>query len=309
VLNFTTRDVSTPLDMTIEMQIMQVFAPAKINLSLKILGDRGDGFHEIETLITPISLCDELRIKKSDSEQRIEFRCDDPTVPMGPENLVVRAAKAFFAATRLEPAVSIELKKKVPHGAGLGGGSSDAATTLLALNQLFETNLARDELARLGSAVGSDVPFFIFESAALCRGRGELVAPTKLPERLSILLLKPSFRIAAEWAYSHWHDSREVPGVTYTAQEFAGQTFVNDLERPVFEKFIFLAQLKMWLLRQPEVGAVLMSGSGSTVFAVMRPHVDVDLVAKRARAEVDPELWICACETLGGSSSPLLDVK
>ena len=295
--------------MTIEMQIMQGFAPAKINLSLKILGDRGDGFHEIETLITPISFCDELRIKKSDSQKGIEFRCDDPTVPMGAENLVPRAAKAFFAATRLEPAVSIDLKKKVPHGAGLGGGSSDAATTLLALNQLFETNLARDELARLGSAIGSDVPFFIFESAALCRGRGELVTPTKLPERLSILLVKPSFRIAAEWAYSHWQDSREVPGVSYAAQEFAGQTFMNDLERPVFEKFVFLAQLKMWLLRQPEVGVALLSGSGSTIFAVMRPHVDVDLVAKRARAEVDPQLWICACETLGGSSNPLLDVK
>src|SRR6184192_3807551 len=286
------------------MQTMQVLAPAKINLSLKILGDRGDGFHEIETLITPISLCDELRIKKNNSEKGIEFRCDDPTVPMGADNLVVRAAKSFFTATKLKPAVCVELQKKIPHGAGLGGGSSDAATTLLALNQLFETNLARDQLAKLGSTIGSDVPFFIFESAALCRGRGELVTPTELPERLSLLLLKPDFTVPTTWAYSRWHDSREIPGVTYAAQEFLGQTFVNDLERPAFEKFIFLAQLKMWLLRQPEVGAVLMSGSGSTIFAVMRPHVDVDLVAKRAR-EVDPELWICACQTLGGSSSPL----
>src|SRR5437764_883113 len=188
-LNFTTRDVSTPLDMTIEMQTMQVLAPAKINLCLKILGDRGDGFHEIETLITPISLCDELRIKKSDSEKGIEFRCDDPTVPMGAENLVLRAAEAFFTATRLEAAVSIELKKKIPHGAGLGGGSSDAATTLLVLNQFFESNLARDQLAKLGSTIGSDVPFFVFESAALCRGRGALVAPAKLPEALSLLLV------------------------------------------------------------------------------------------------------------------------
>src|SRR5206468_7648711 len=123
----------------------------------------------------------------------IEFHCDDPSVPIGAENLVVRAAKAFFGATKLTPSVSIELKKKIPHGAGLGGGSSDAATTLLALNQLFETNLARDELAKLGSAIGSDIPFFIFESAALCRGRGELVTPTELLERLSLLLLKPDF--------------------------------------------------------------------------------------------------------------------
>src|SRR5438034_5347335 len=133
---------------------------------------------------------------------------------MGAENLVLRAAKAFFTTTRLEPAVSIELKKRIPHGAGLGGGSSDAATTLLALNQLFETNLARDELAKLGSAIGSDVPFFIFESAALCRGRGELVASTKMPEALSLLLLKPDFAVSTAWAYSHRRDSREVPGVS-----------------------------------------------------------------------------------------------
>src|SRR5436309_13795225 len=154
---------------------MQVFAAAKINLSLKILGCRGDDFHEIETLIVPISPCDEMKIEKN--EGGIEFRCDDPSVPMSDDNLVIRAAKSFFVATKLEPAVSIELKKKIPHGAGLGGGSSDAATTLLALNQLFETNLTRDELVNFGSAIGSDVPFFIFESAALCRGRGELVAP------------------------------------------------------------------------------------------------------------------------------------
>src|SRR6266566_2090599 len=248
------------------MQTTQVFAPAKINLSLRVLNRRNDGFHEIDTLIAPISLCDEINIERKKSGQGIDFHCDDPSVPRGEENLVVRAAKSFFAAIKLTPAISIDLKKKIPHGAGLGGGSSDAAATLLALNQLFETNLARDELAKLGLAIGSDVPFFIFESAALCRGRGELVAPTKLPEALSLLLSKPDFTVLTAWAYSQWQDSREIPGVMYSAQEFAGQAFVNDLERPVFEKFVFLAQLKMWLLRQPEVGAALMSGSGSTVF-------------------------------------------
>src|SRR6266581_5768245 len=260
-------------------------------------------------LLAPVSLHDEIKIDKIDVGKGIKFRCDDPSVSSREDNLVVRAANSFFTATKLTLAVSIDLKKKIPHGAGLGGGSSDAAATLLALNRLFETNLTREELAKLGSNIGSDVPFFIFESAAICRGRGELVTPMKLPEQLSILLLKPDFVVATAWAYSRWHDSREIPGVTYAAQKFAGETFVNDLERPVFEKFVFLAQLKMWLLRQPEVGAALMSGSGSTVFAVMRPHVDVELIAKRARAEVDPELWICACETLSGSNSPLLDLK
>ena len=276
---------------------MQVFAPAKINLSLKILSRREDGFHEIETLIAPISLCDEITIERKKSGQGIDFHCDDPSVPRGEDNLVVCAAKSFLSAIKLTPVVSIDLKKKIPHGAGLGGGSSDAAATLLALNQFFETNLTREELAKLGSNIGSDVPFFIFESAATCRGRGELVTPVHLPAQLSILLLKPGFVVATAWAYSRWHDSREIPGVTYAAQEFAGQTFVNDLERPVFEKFVFLAELKMWLLKQPEVGATLMSGSGSTIFTVLRDSGRVNQLAARAKAKIDSELWTCACET------------
>ena len=277
---------------------MQVFAPAKVNLSLKILGRRDDGFHEIETLIGPISLCDEIKIDKDDAKEEIEFRCDDASVPQGDDNLAVRAAKTFLEAAKVKSGIAIELKKKIPHGAGLGGGSSDAATTLLALNELFKTNLPREALAKMGETIGSDVSFFIFQSAAVCRGRGELVTPLKFHEQLSILLLKPAFVVPTEWAYSRWQDSREIPGVPYAAQQFADQTFINDLERPVFEKFVFLAQLKMWLLKQPEVGATLMSGSGSTMFAVMRPNADVDLLATRAKSELDPELWTCACETI-----------
>jgi len=277
---------------------MQVLAPAKINLSLKILGRRSDGFHEIETFIAPISLCDDVKIGKSDRGEGIQFDCDDPSVPAGDDNLIVRAAKSFFAATKLKPAVTIEVKKKIPHGAGLGGGSSDAASTLLALNELLETKFPREALAKIAETIGSDVPFFIFQSAALCKGRGELISPVTLKEKLPILLLKPAFVVSTAWAYSRWQDSREIPGVRYQAQEFAGQTFVNDLERPVFEKFIFLAQMKMWLLKQPEIGAALMSGSGSTIFVALRANADADLLAKRARTELDPELWTCACKTL-----------
>src|ERR1700730_425000 len=275
---------------------MQVLAPAKINLSLKILGRRTDGFHEIETLIVPISLCDEIKI--ANQARGIDFQCDEPSVPKGDENLVVRAAKAFFEQTQQKGGVAIELQKKIPHGAGLVCGGSDATATLLALNQIFEMKLSREELAKLGSTIGSDVPFFLFGSAAMCKGRGEIVAPVKLKEKLSILLLKPDFGVSTSWAYSRWQESRAIPSVSYAAQEFAGQTFVNDLERPVFEKFVFLAELKMWLLKQAEIGAALMSGSGSTMFAVMRQGADVDVVAKRARQELDRELWTFATQTL-----------
>jgi len=278
---------------------MQVFAPAKINISLKILCRRSDGFHEIETLIAPISLCDEIKVKHLSGKQQVVFRCDDPSLPEGDGNIAVRAANVFFEQTNISSNISIELKKRIPHGAGLGGGSSDAASILLALNEMFETNLPREALARMAEVIGSDVPFFIFQSAAVCRGRGELVNPTRLREQLSVLLLKPAFGVPTPWAYSHWRDSREIPGVSYASQQLNRQTFVNDLERPVFEKFIFLAQLKMWLVKQPEVAAALMSGSGSTVFAVIRGPADADVLAIRAKTELDPELWTCACETVG----------
>jgi len=277
---------------------MQLLAPAKINLSLKILGPRSDEFHEIETLIAPISLYDELKIERRTSKQGIEFRCNDPSVPQGDDNLAVRAARAFLKKMKIKSGVVIELKKKVPHGAGLGGGSSDAASTLMALNELFEAKLTREALAKMAEGIGSDVSFFIFQSAAICRGRGELVSPIKLRKQLFVLLLKPQFGVPTAWAYQRWRGAREIPGVSYAAQEFVGQTFVNDLERSVFEKFVFLAQLKMWQLEQPEVGAALISGSGSTVFAMMRESADARQLAKRAKAALDPELWTCACETL-----------
>lgn len=279
-----------------KLQAMEVLAPAKINLSLRVLGRRADGFHEIETFIAPISLYDKIDIEKQG--RWIDFQCDDLSVPSGDANLVVRATKAFFETTKVTGGVSIRLHKKIPHGAGLGGGSSDAASTLLALNQLFETSLPREALAKLAEQIGSDVPFFIFESAAMCRGRGELVTPEKLKEKWSILLLKPEFGVPAALAYSRWQNSRKIPGVNYAAQELQGHRFVNDLERPVFEKFVFLAQAKTWLLKQAEVGAALMSGSGSTLFAVMRPNANVDFVATRAREQLDPKLWTFTAQTL-----------
>jgi 4-diphosphocytidyl-2-C-methyl-D-erythritol kinase len=277
------------------MTKMQVLAPAKINLSLRVLGKRPDGFHELETLISPISLYDKLDLEKQN--RWIDFSCDDPTLSAGDDNLVVRAAKMFFDKTKVKSGLSIKLEKKIPHGAGLGGGSSDAAATLRGLNQLFETNLSREELLKLGSAIGSDVSFFFFESAAMCRGRGEIVEPTKLKQKLSILLLKPAFGVASGWAYSRWQNSKEIPEVSYALQNFDGQMFINDLERPVFEKFVFLAQLKAWLLKQPDVSAALMSGSGSTLFAVLKAKTNGDSLAERARKELDREIWTCIAQT------------
>jgi len=275
---------------------MQILAPAKINLSLRVVGKRADGFHEIETLLAPISLYDKIDIEKQN--RWIDFICDDPALSTGDDNLVVRAAKLFLERTKIKGGVSIKLQKKIPHGAGLGGGSSDAAATLRALNELFETKLSREELLKVASEIGSDVPFFLFESTALCKGRGEIVEPTKLKTKLSVLLLKPSFGVPTAWAYSRWEESKEISDVSYAPQSLNGQTFVNDLERPVFAKFVFLAQLKSWLLKQSEVNAALMSGSGSTVFAVLKDKAAGNSLARRACEELDQKIWNCSCETI-----------
>jgi len=273
---------------------MQILAPAKINLSLRILGRRPDGFHEIETLMAPISLFDEITI--APNESGIRFQCDEAALVN--DNLVVRAAELFFEKIKTKPAVAITLKKKIPYGAGLGGGSSDAAATLLGLNKFLEADLKQEELVELAAKVGSDVPFFIYQGPAMCRGRGEIVSPTKINGLLSLLLLKPEFSVPTPWAYSRWKDSREIPNVSYSAQEFNGVQFTNDLERPVFEKFVFLAQAKTWLQKQPEVAVALMSGSGSTFFAALKNAADSEKLSLRACAELDPAVWTYGCETL-----------
>jgi len=278
---------------------MQLSAPAKINLSFQIKGRRNDDFHEIETLMVPISLADRLTIETSkNSKAGIEFSCDNPSLPVGEGNLVVRAAKLFQETTKIATGLKIVLEKKIPHGAGLGGGSSDAASTLLGLNELFATGLEDHELVGLAAQLGSDVPFFMAGSAAICRGRGEIVAPTKLSRRLPLLLVKPEFGVPTPWAYGRWKESHEIPGLDYSPQDFGGVQFGNDLERPVFERFIFLAHLKMWLRRQPEVGAALLSGSGSTVFAVLREDGDGPQLGTKVRNEIDPSMWTIACETV-----------
>ncbi|MDQ6807909.1 MAG: 4-(cytidine 5'-diphospho)-2-C-methyl-D-erythritol kinase [Verrucomicrobiota bacterium] len=277
---------------------MQLWAPAKINLSFRILGRRPDAFHEIDTLMAPISLRDRLTFAYEKGAPTVHFRCDDLSLPSGPENLVVRAAELFLRATGARARLTIELEKQIPHGAGLGGGSSDAAATLLGLNQILETDLDETTLFELAAQLGADVPFFISRSAAVCRGRGDIVRRATLPRVFDLLLVKPAFAVATPEAYALWKDSRELPDVEYSGQQFGSVSFVNDLERPVFEKYVFLSEIKQWLRRQPEVAAALLSGSGSTVFGVVNDAADANKLADRARAELDPTLWTCVASTI-----------
>ena len=266
-------------------------APCKVNVSLRVLGKRPDGFHEVDTVMVPLDLCDVLEFSPA---ARLEMSCDAPGVPLDESNLVMKAGRLMERELGRSMPWHVRLVKKVPHGAGLGGGSSDAACVLRTLNELEHGGLSRERLAELGGEIGSDVGFFIYGAASRCTGRGEKVEP--LPEwegwRPRVVLLKPSFGVSTPDAYRRWSGSRELPGIPYGEQDVGGHVLVNDLERPVFEKHLFLAEMKRWLVKRPGVCGAMMSGSGSTMFAVVEDEGTGRALMEDAARELDPTLWM-----------------
>ena len=272
---------------------MTTHPPAKINLSLTIKGKRDDGFHELETLVLPLpGLTDQLDFESANS---FSLHCDTPGVPTDDSNLVTRALRLFERNTGIPCPYRLTLQKRIPHGAGLGGGSADAAHTFLALNELTKAGVPIDTLAEWAGELGSDIPLFLYQSPCFCRGRGEIIEPVELNWTHPILLFKPSFGIPTPWAYSRWKDSKEIGGISYLPQSVGEATLVNDLERPVFEKHRFLAELKQFLLEQAETKAAMMSGSGSTVFAVLHATSGAEALRERTLAELDPTMWSHLC--------------
>ncbi len=265
-------------------------APAKINLSLRVLGKRPDGFHEVDILMARLDLADELAFHNS---RTTTLQCDTPGVPTDESNLVVKAIREFEKAYGRKAKQHITLTKRVPHGAGLGGGSADAAVTLRAVNDILGTQYDAEELAAMAATLGSDVPFFLNPVVSRCTGRGELVTP--VPELATwsrpIVLLKPPFGVATPTAYKGLQAARRLHGIPSGVQKLDGIRFVNDLERPVFAKFPVLGLMKSWLLKQRGVRVAMMSGSGSTLFALTDTLAQARAVAQKALEELDPTLF------------------
>jgi 4-diphosphocytidyl-2-C-methyl-D-erythritol kinase len=274
---------------------MKLRAPAKVNLSLRITGKRPDGFHSLESLVVPVSLADEISIETAIG-QGVRVHCDDPTVPQDDSNLAAVAARQFHSHTGIRFNARIKIKKHIPAGAGLGGGSSDAAAVLVALDSIFETNLGVSSLEKIGANIGSDVPFFIRRVPAWMRGRGERIEPEPEFKKLSLLLLKPPFGVETAWAYKSLAKSIELPGVDYKPQTWNGLEFFNDLERPAFEKYTLLPVMKSWLREQPECRVALMSGSGSTMFAVCENRDAAKTLSARALKHFGASMWSAVCD-------------
>jgi len=278
-------------------------SPCKVNLLLNILGRRPDGFHELETVLHPVSVCDELTFEIGG--KGIQLSCSDQNLPADSRNLVFRAAENFLSAARIPSGVKIRLEKKIPLAAGLGGGSGNAATTLLALNELFDRPISTAKMNELAAALGSDVPFFLQGKPALAMGRGEKIQPLEhfpaLRDR-AFLLIHPGFGIATAWAY---HSLARFPaalnGRRGRAQELisllqagdlraAAGEFYNALEAPALEKFPVLALFQEFL-RQNGALAALMSGSGSTTFAVVANVSAGESLAEKFRSKFGQNCW------------------
>ncbi len=287
-------DMENPANTVVES------APCKINLTLRVLGKREDGFHAIETVMAAVDVQDTLRLEQSE-EAGVQFNCSDASLPVDGTNLVVRAAGLFIERTGIRQGVRIHLEKRIPHGAGLGGGSSDAAATLRGMNRLFATGIGHATLEQWCSEMGSDIPFFIRAGFAQCTGRGEIIEPWEGPAPCGwrLLLIKPPFAVPTPDIYKRWAASLELPGICYAAQEVDGITLVNDLERPAFEKFPVLGLIKQHLLNDESVRAAMLSGSGSTVFAVLHDGVVIDALEATLREEFGETLWIAAAGFVG----------
>lgn len=265
---------------------LTVSSPAKVNLYLAVAGRRPDGFHDLVSLVAPLKFGDEIELTIDTGSTDIVLNCDDPAVPEGPDNLAVRAAQAFRDATGIADGVSMTLTKRIPMGAGLGGGSSNAAAVLRGLNTLHDSPLSDLELSTVSAGLGSDCPLFLAGGPCVIRGRGEIVEPVResVRERLKgqpVFVFKPDFSINTGWAYQTLAASRKVTPTTQWAEKRfnewlrvdtdIGDLLFNSFEEIVFNKFVALPVIMERLTAEPSVIGRLLSGSGSACFALLDP--------------------------------------
>jgi 4-diphosphocytidyl-2-C-methyl-D-erythritol kinase len=266
---------------------VEVLAPAKLNLFLEVLGRRSDGYHEIETVMVAVNLYDTLTIR-DDPSGEIRLRCSDPTLPVGGDNLVIRAANRLRAATDCRRGAHIELTKAIPAQAGLAGGSSDAAATLAGLDRVWDLRFSRPQLDALAAEVGSDVSFFNHVPAAVCRGRGEQVEAVPLNGHYHFVLVCPSVGVSTADVYGQVVPPNPPQSARPVLEALASggpadlgprlfnrlQPFAEALRPELIRVRTALADLGPWL------DGSSMSGSGSAYFGLCRDLVAAEHAAK-----------------------------
>jgi 4-diphosphocytidyl-2-C-methyl-D-erythritol kinase len=277
------------------MNTLKLISYAKVNLRLDILDRRADGYHEIRTVFQKINLADELSIAIAKSG--IEITCDNPQVPLDDTNLAYRAAYILLKNHKIRDGISISIKKRIPIAAGLGGGSSNAASTLMGLNQLFELGINPQELMRTGKDIGADVPFFIFGKSALATGIGDKLEPLEVMPPLWFLLITPDFPISTAWAYrnarrglTNTNNNITIPKCINHLQDVI-TLLSNDLEHVVIPRYPLIQEIKDALVAEGAKGS-LMSGSGSTVFGIFESEAGAQAAYSQLMHHSDWQLHV-----------------
>lgn len=276
------------------MESISLRAPAKVNLRLDILGKRPDGYHEIKTWIYPISLADELYIKRVKTPE-VTISCSLPGLPLNEENLAYRAAALYIKERGLSGGVKIEIVKHIPVAAGLGGGSSDAAAVLKAMNILWEKKIPLEGLREMAALIGADCPFFVVGKAAIMGGRGERVVSYLPPLKAWLVLINPGIPLYTKQVYEQGKWGLTKPGgdtrISMPPQELEnmGKFLHNALEGPAMELMPIIGTIKG---RLDEAGAsgVSMTGSGPTVFGLFGTEAEARQAARDLKME---QGWIC----------------
>jgi 4-diphosphocytidyl-2-C-methyl-D-erythritol kinase len=286
------------------MAVLEKHSPCKVNLLLNILGKRADGFHELETLFHPVALFDTIEFERTGTG--LTLSCDDPCLPTGQGNLVYRAAALFLEKAGISEGVSLRLHKRIPMAAGLGGGSGNAATTLLGLNELFGFPLEPAVIYEITTRLGSDISFFLQPKPALAFGRGEKIQPVdsfSILNGTAFVLVHPGFGISTPWAYQQLGNFPDAlngePGraesLVHALQKgdlkAAADLFYNSLEAPALHKYPIL-QLYQRFFRENGALATLMSGSGSTTFAIAASVADGHQLSLKFREKFGEASWI-----------------
>ena len=279
-------------------------SPCKVNLILNILGKRADGFHDLETVMQPVDIYDEMTFERAGGG--LQLTCSNPELPCDAKNLVHRAATAFLSAAGISDGIKIHLQKNLPLAGGIGGGSANAAVTFAALNELFGSPLPLERLHELSAALGSDVPFFLYGKPALATGRGENVKTLEDFPALkgrAFLLVHPGFGISTPWSYQNLaRIPKDRNGTTGRAETLvsrlqagdlpaAAAEMYNSLESPAFDKFPVLPLYKNFFREQGALVS-LMSGSGSTTFAICENLPSADLLAEKFRSRFGDRGWL-----------------
>ncbi len=275
---------------------VRVFSPAKVNLFLKVLRRRTDGFHQILSWMQAVNLRDEVEIERI--EKGIRISCDDPFIPADKTNLAYRASELFLRMTKIKRGVRIKIMKRIPVAAGLGGGSSNAAATLLGLQKLFNVKFLPTQLYSLAKKLGSDVPFFLNSGSALATGKGDKLQKVRLPLNYWLVLVNPGFEVSTKWAYSIIKSKPLRPKafsrwsrVTLNLMLKEIKVRGNDLQGVVCKRY---PEVETIIRKLNQSGALYsaMTGSGPSVFGIFSDANKAKKVAKELALRKIWKTWV-----------------